>query len=30
MGYKAIAKELGIPSKTQVLQWVRKKNKGEG
>ncbi|MFD2085079.1 IS3 family transposase [Brevibacillus brevis] len=30
MGSKAIAKELGIPSKTQVLQWVRKKNKGEG
>ncbi|MBH0328717.1 transposase [Brevibacillus brevis] len=30
MGYKAIAKELGIPSKTQVLQWVRKKNSGEG
>lgn len=30
MGYKAIAKELGIPSKTQVQQWVRKQNSGEG
>lgn len=30
MGYKAIAKELGIPSKSQVQQWVRKKNNGEG
>ncbi len=29
MGYEAIAKELGIPSKTQVRQWVRKKNSGE-
>lgn len=30
MVYRAIAKELGIPSKTQVLQWVRKKNSGQG
>jgi len=30
MGYRAIDKELGIPSKTQVLQLVRKKNSGQG
>jgi len=30
MSYQAIAKELGIPSNTQVKQWVRKKNSGEG
>ncbi|WP_373926023.1 IS3 family transposase [Brevibacillus laterosporus] len=30
MSYKAITKALGIPSSTQVKQWVRKFNSGEG
>ncbi|CCF14383.1 transposase family protein [Brevibacillus laterosporus GI-9] len=30
MSYKAITKALGIPSSTQVRQWVRKFNSGEG
>ncbi|WP_409995168.1 IS3 family transposase [Brevibacillus brevis] len=30
MSYQAIARELGIPSNTQVKQWVRKMNSGEG
>ncbi|MCR8966122.1 hypothetical protein O0550_23545 [Brevibacillus halotolerans] len=30
MSYKAITKALGIPSSTQVKQWARKFNSGEG
>jgi transposase len=29
MSYEAIARELGIPSSTQVKQWVKKINMGE-